>query len=317
MSRMRLLRAAQNGQVEGFCLVKNVAVRQNVKGVDYLDLTLADVDGECTAKLWDYNVHSHGAFANEDLIKVRAAINVYKDAEQLKIERIRHAMEEECNLADLLPGAPIDTEDAFSELMECVESFQSKGLRDITQTLLNENREKLLRYPAAVKLHHATIGGLLHHTLCVVRLAQRFAELYPKLNRDLLLSGAMLHDIGKITEMDVGTLGLAGGYTAPGQLLGHIQIGANLVLKTAEKVGASAETGMLLAHLLLSHHGTAEFGSPKLPMVPEADILSLCDLADARMYEFFAALDGVSPGGFSEKQWALDNRQIYQAKKMD
>ncbi|MCL2671587.1 MAG: HD domain-containing protein [Clostridiales bacterium] len=317
MGRMRLLRGVASGQVEGFCLIKSVAIRQNVKGVDYLDLVLMDVDGECIAKLWDYNVHSQGAFAAEDLVKVRATINIYKDAEQLKIERIRHAMEEECNLSDLLPGAPLNMEDAFDELLELAEGFGNKGLREITRTLLTENRERFKRYPAAVKLHHATIGGLLHHTLAVTHLAQSFADLYPQLNRELLLAGAMLHDIGKLTEMDVGSLGLAGGYTAQGQLLGHIQIGANLVLQTAERVSASGETAMLLAHLLLSHHGTAEFGSPKLPMVPEADILALCDLADARMYEFFSALDGVSPGGFSEKQWALDNRQIYQARNLD
>ena len=317
MGRMKLLSEQQGGQVEGFCLVKSVAVRQNIKGVDYLDLTLADIGGDCVAKLWDYNAGSHGVFAAEDLVKIRASINVYKDAEQLKIERIRHALSDEVDISEILPGAPIDAVEVFDELSELAEGFKTKGLRDITLTLLRENREKLLRFPAAVKLHHATIGGLLQHTLAVTRLGVKFAELYPRLDRDLLLAGCMLHDIGKLTEMDVGGLGLAGGYTAQGLLIGHIQIGANLVLTTAEKVGASKEAAMLLAHLILSHHGTAEFGSPKLPMIPEAEVLSLCDLADARLFEFFSALDGVSRGGFSEKQWALENRQLYQARSLN
>ena len=151
----------------------------------------------------------------------------------------------------------------------------------------------------------------MHHTLSVVRLAQKVAELYPWLNGELLLTGAILHDIGKLAELETGSLGLAGAYTAEGQLLGHISIGMSMIAQAAEVTMIPREKAMLVEHMILAHHGNPEYGSPKLPMIPEAEALSVCDLLDSRLFEMHAALDSVAPGGFSERLWALDNRQIY------
>ncbi len=311
MGKMRLT-AEIGGTTEGFCLVKSVSARTDVKGSEYLDFVLADSEGECVAKLWNYSRAYHGVFEPDDIIKVRGSVQIWKDNEQFKIDRIRLATpEDDVDMSMLVPCAPVDPVAAYDELYEIAQNFQNEDLRRLVQYLLRENRDALLLFPAGVKLHHATRGGLLHHTLSVVHLAQSILKLYPWLNGDLLLAGATLHDIGKLVELDTGSLGLAGAYTPAGQLLGHISIGMSMVAQAAEVTMVPASTAMLVEHMLLSHHGNPDYGSPRMPMIPEAEVLSVCDLLDSRMYEMRTALDGVAPGGFSERLWALDNRQLY------
>ena len=311
MGKMRLT-AEIGGTTEGYCLVKSVSARTDVKGSEYLDFVLADSEGECVAKLWNYSRAYHGVFEPDDIIKVRGSVQIWKDTEQFKIDRIRHINDEDdVDMSMLVPCAPIDPIAAYDELYQIAQNFKDDDLRRLVQYLLRENRESLLLFPAGVKLHHATRGGLLHHTLSVVHLAQSIVTLYPWLNADLLLAGATLHDIGKLVELDTGSLGLAGAYTPAGQLLGHISIGMSMVAQAAEVTMVPASTAMLVEHMLLSHHGNPEYGSPRLPMIPEAEVLSVCDLLDSRMYEMRTALDGVASGGFSERLWALDNRQLY------
>ena len=311
MGKMRLIKDAF-GTTEGFCLVKSAAVRTDVKGTEYLDMVLADSEGECVAKLWNYSRITHGSYDVNDIIKVRGTVQVWKDTEQFKIDRIRKATpDDRVDMSAIIPCAPFDPQDMYDELYNTATAFKDEDLKRIVQYLLRENREQLLLFPAGVKLHHATRGGLLHHTCSVLHLAQHIAGLYPSLHRDLLFAGAILHDIGKIKELDANVLGIAGAYTNEGQLLGHINVGMAMIAAAAEITMISPKTAMLLEHMILSHHGKPEFGSPRLPMFPEAEVLSICDLLDSKMYEMDAALDGVSTDGFSERLWALDNRQLY------
>jgi 3'-5' exoribonuclease len=312
MSRMRLLNESNAQTFEGFCLVKSVSVKTNVKGTEYLDFIMADCEGECAAKLWDYSKELHGSYEPGDVVKVRGSVNIWKDTEQLKLDKIRHvSAEDEVDMSKLLPCSPFDPEWLYDELFSLAESFHDDDLRRLVQYMLRENKEKLLYYPAAVKLHHATRGGFLHHTWTLTKLAKAIIEIYPALDSDLVYAGAILHDIGKLRELDAGDLGIASGYTARGMLVGHISIGLSEVAAACELLGVSPDTAMLVEHMLLAHHGQAEFGSPKLPMFPEAEVLAEIDLLDSKMYEMFDALSGVSVGAFSERQWALDNRQIY------
>jgi len=313
MSRMRLLNESNGQTFEGFCIIKSVAVKTNVKGSEYLDLVLADCEGECVAKLWDYNKEQQGVYAADDVIKIRGSINVWKDTEQIKIDKIRLSTPDDgVDMSLLLPCAPFDPQWLFDQLFAIAEGFSDDDLRRLVQYFLREKKEKLLFFPAAVKLHHATRGGLLHHTWTITQLVKAVVGIYPALDPDLIYAGAILHDIGKLEELDTGELGIAGGYTARGQLVGHISIGISEVSAACEMLGVPQETAMLVEHMLLAHHGQAEFGSPKLPMFPEAEVLAELDLLDSKMYEMFDALEGVSVGAFSERQWALDNRQIYQ-----
>lgn len=316
MSRMRMLNTLPAGQLnfEGFCLVRSCQVRTNVKGTPYLDLVLADCEGEAVAKLWDYSPEM-GAYESEDIVKVRGVITVWKDTEQLKIDRIRHATEDDgYDLSLLLPCAPFDPAWLYDELYALAGGFENEDLRMLVQYLLREHREALLRFPAALKLHHATRGGLLHHSWTIVQLARGVCDTYPLLDRELVYAGAILHDIGKLAELETGKLGIASAYTAPGQLLGHISIGVSMISEAGQLLGVSDETVLLLEHMLLSHHDKPEFGSPKPPMFPEAEVLSELDLLDSRLYAMFSALDGVQPGAFSERIWSLDNRMLYRRK---
>lgn len=321
MGRMKLLEKVYNAsanQVEGLCIIKSVALKSNVKGAQYLDLVLADAGGECAAKLWDYAVEQHGTHEADTVVKVRATINICKDEEQLKVDRIRDLKPDELaavDMGELVPCAPMRGEEMYDKLYDCAAAFKDDDLRALTQYLLRENKEDLLRYPAALKLHHAIRGGLLYHTLTMVEVAKRlcavYREMYPSLSSELVYAGVILHDIAKTRELVVGNLGLATSYSPEGQLLGHINIGAAMVERAAAELMTRPETTMLVQHMLLSHHGVPEFGSPRPPMFPEAELVSQIDLIDSRMYEMFDALTGIADKGFTERQWALDNRQLY------
>lgn len=311
MSRMNLL-TGPGPQVEGFCLVKSASLRMDSKGSAYMDMVLADAGGECVAKIWNY-LSSMGSFEPEDVVKVRGTLTVWKDNEQLRIERIRQATEADAvDMAQIVPCSPQDPRQAFDALWQETESFADGDLRRLVQYLMKEYQPQMLYFPAAVKLHHATRGGFLEHTLHLVRLGKAVARLYPQLDGDLITAGAILHDLGKLKELATGKLGIATAYTPEGQLLGHINIGMAEVRAAAELLQIPEQTSLLLQHMLLAHHGQPEFGSPKPPMFPEAEVLSTVDRLDAQLFEMFAALEGVQPGGFSERQWALDNRQLYQ-----
>ena len=311
MSRMSILNAPGQ-QTEGFCMVKSAALRTDSKGGAYMDMVLADAGGECVAKIWNYGP-SMGMFEPEDIVKVRGTVTIWKDSEQLKIERIRQATEaDQVDMSKIVPCSPQDPDAAYEILWRETEAFKDQDLKRLVQYLMKEHKREMLYYPAAVKLHHATRGGFLEHTLNIVSLGKAVAARYDHLDGELIVAGAILHDIGKLTELDTGKLGVASAYTAEGQLLGHINIGMAEVRSAAELLQVPEETAILLEHMLLSHHGQPEFGSPKLPMFPEAEVLSTLDRLDAQLFEMFTALDGVLKGGFSERQWALDNRQLYQ-----
>lgn len=315
MGRMLLLDKLINkaaNQVEGFCLVKSCATKNNVKGAPYLDMLLIDAGGEINAKLWDYDASTHGIYVADDIVKVRATINIYKDAEQLKVERIRKAaLTDDVDMSDLVSCAPINPEAVFDEILSAVEGFESEELKMLVRYIYNEHRERLLMAPAALKLHHAQRSGLLYHTVTMLRLAKCVCDIYPMLNRDLVYTGIMLHDVAKVDELKIGESGLATAYSPAGQLLGHITMGVDLVGKACEILGTDEETTMLVQHMLLAHHNQPDFGSPRPPMFPEAEVVAEIDMLDSRMFIMFDALSSVRPGEFSERQWALDNRQLY------
>lgn len=319
MGRMHLLSKIHNAttnQVEGYCIIKSVAQKSNVKGSNYLDFILADAGGECAAKLWDYAPEQHGTYEADTVIKVRATINLWKEEEQLKIDRIRNVKADEAvDMAELVPCAPYAPEEMYDALYQCAQGFQDEDLRMLTQYILRENRDALLRYPAALKLHHAMRGGLLYHTSTMLKAAKAvcaiYKPLYPALSEELVYAGIILHDIAKTQELTVGNIGLASAYSAKGQLLGHINMGVAMVERAAAELMTNEHTTMLLEHMLLAHHGVPEFGSPRPPMFPEAELVSQLDVLDSKLFEMFDALANVPEGGFSERQWALDNRQLY------
>ena len=185
-----------NGLVEGFCIVKNVDVKTSARGDSYLDMTLSDKDGEINAKLWRYSKEIHGEYTPNALVKVRGTISPYNGIDQLKIDKIRPSMESDnIDPSDFVKTALYDGEEMFNELYSLAQGFKDEDLSKIVSAILEDNRLKLLYWPAAFKLHHAVRGGLLLHTLSIVRLAQKVCSIYPFVDEELLISCSILHDI--------------------------------------------------------------------------------------------------------------------------
>ena len=295
---------------EGFLLVRSSDQRTGGNGAKYLDLNLADRTGEVNAKVWDGNVPPP---APGSVVKVRGGTLEYNGRLQLRVERIRAMTPaDEVDLNALTPCAPESPEAMLKELYDAVDAFQSQPLRDLTRELLRRFDEKLRYYPAAQRIHHAERGGLLHHTTGMLRTARAVVGVYPWLNADLLYAGVILHDLCKTEEMISDNLGVVRDYSREGLLLGHLVLGVTRIQEAANDLGISGEPVLLLEHMLLSHHGEAEYGCPRKPMFPEAEVLHWVDLLDARMNEMSSAIAKVKPGVFSDKIWSLD-RRLYHA----
>ncbi len=306
------------GTVEGFCLIKSIEIRTSSKGDNYLNMTLSDASGEINAKLWGYIPEQHGEYDANSLVKVRGVISVYAGSDQLRVDRIRPVMESDgVKLEDFVKTAEYDSGAMYDELHSIAEKFEDKDLSRLVTHILEENRTALLYWPAAFKLHHAFRGGLLLHTLSIVRLAEAVCNIYPFVDKELLLSGVILHDIAKTTEYEVADTGIASGYSVRGNLLGHLAEGAMVIRKAAEMLGIPSEKSMLLEHMVLSHHGEPEFGAAVRPMFIEAELLSHLDLIDAEVYEMREAYENVAANDFTGKLWMMDNRKLYNHGRKD
>lgn len=307
-----------NGLVDGFCLIKSLDKKTTTKGDAYLDITLADSEGEINAKLWRYTPEQHGDYAVNELVKIRGIISEYNGADQLKIEKIRHVVaEDNVNPADFVKTAAYSGEQMYTELLNIALSFKDEELKKIVTEILKDNKSAWLYWPAAFKLHHAVRSGLLLHTLTIVRLAEAVCNIYTFVDRELLISGAILHDIAKIAEYNVAETGIATGYTNEGNLLGHLTMGAITIADYAKRLNISDKTAMLLEHMLISHHGEPEFGAAVRPMFIEAELLSELDLMDSRVYEMREAVSDTKEDDFSGKVWAMDNRKLFNHSRKD
>lgn len=301
-----------NGTSDGFCMVRSAEKKVNVKGVPYLDLILCDKSGEINAKLWDYKENFQGQYATGDLIKVRGTVSQYNGTDQLRIDKIRHVSESDnVDISDFVPSAEYSGKMMLDEIYSVISGVNDEELKNLTYALVKENEEKMLFWPAAFKLHHAMRGGLLYHTLSIIRLAQAVSKIYPSVDCDLLFCGAILHDICKIDEFDISSAGIVTSYSVKGELLGHLVMGAMKVSQKAKELGISEDKAMLLEHMIVSHHGTPEFGAAVRPMFLEAEILSQLDTLDATIFEIAAASGAVDVGEFTQRQWALDNRKLF------
>ncbi len=302
-------------EIQDFFMVKTIALKIGSNKKQYLDLLLADSTGEVTAKKWDVvdaELTSLSEIKPGGLVKVKAQVTEWNGMKQLRILRIRRAVDQDgCVLSDYIKAAPEPTEEMLEFITEAARRMTDEELKALCLKLLTDNREKLLYYPAASKNHHAELGGLLYHVKRMLMLGERVCEVYTNLNRDLVITGVIIHDMEKLNEIDANEMGIASGYSFEGQLLGHLVQGVRSVDRLAEEIGMSREKAVMLEHMVISHHYEPEFGSPKKPLFPEAEILHYLDIIDARMYDMQEALAATEPGGFSDKVWTLDNRRLY------
>lgn len=307
-----------NGQSEGFAVVKQSEAKTTTKGAAYLDLKLSDKSGEISAKLWDYSPLTHGTFPVDSIVKVRGEISKYQGADQLRISKIRLVTESDnVEMDDLVQSADYSGEYMYGKIIEKVNAFSDEDLKKLVLHIYEERKDLLLSWPAAYKLHHALRGGLLMHTLSIVKLCEGVCEVYPFVNKDLLLAGAILHDIAKTTEYDVGASGLATGYTVEGNLIGHLVKGAMIIDQAAQELSLPREKAMLVEHMLISHHGEPEYGAAVRPMFLEAELLSELDLMDARVFQIVHATEKIEKNDFSARLWALNDRRMYKHEEKE
>lgn len=275
------LASRENQAVTGFFAAGSKQARTKKDGSRYLAIILCDRTGTIEARVW--NADDAGDFEPGDVVKVRGQVCRYNEKLQINIDRLRRAAPNEYDLGDFVPKTERNTDEMWSELQAYVASFTDPHLKALLEAFLadEEIAAALRNAPAAKGLHHAWIGGLLEHVLSLMGMCDLAVQHYPGVNRDLLLTGVVLHDIGKLRELSWGT---SFDYTLEGQLLGHITIGLGMIERKIDAIpGFPPAKRVLVEHLVLSHHGKYEFGSPKLPMTPEAILLHYLDDLDAKM----------------------------------
>lgn len=302
---MRYINELREGEmVADTYLCKTKQTLKTKAGKSYYSLLLQDKTGTLDAKVWELS-NGIETFEAMDYIHIDGQITSFQGALQLNVRRIRKSQEGEYDPADYMPSSRKDIKLMYQELLSLVQSIQNPYLSKLVSSFFVEDKEWIaafMKHSAAKSIHHSFIGGLLEHTLGVVKMCEYMAGSYPLINRDLLITAAMFHDIGKMNEISDFP---ENDYTDDGQLLGHIYIGSQLVMERMSQIpGFPRKLGNELIHCILSHHGELEYGSPKKPAIIEALALSFADNADAKLQTMTEILEGTEDKG----EWLGFNR---------
>ena len=301
----------QDGQtVASLFLVGAKEIRTSQRsGKSWLELALRDRTGSIPAKMWDNFDALAKTFEADDVVQIRGRVKLYNGQKEMTLEQIVPAAARDYDLSDFLAHTKFDVEKLFGELSAAVAAVKNPWIKQLLESVVNDRVivPKLKRAPAAMSMHHAFVGGLLEHTVGLIGLGRAVVAHYPELDADVLLAGIVLHDIGKIDELSYER---ATNYTTAGRLLGHITIGTLLVREKIKPiVGFPEPLAILIEHLILSHHGSYEFGSPSLPQTREAIALHFLDDMDSKMAAMRATLEGASGG----EEWTERNPALHRA----
>ncbi len=309
------LKVDEINRIEDYYLVKNADIRDGNQGKRHLYLTLADATGEVQAVKWSLNaeeVERYSRMKTGMIIRFAGRCKEFKGAKQIVIDNIGNLINpEKMERADYYKSAPEESEKMYDFIMDRISSMEDEELKELCLSFYEENRDRLMYYPAAMSNHHAEYGGLLYHVKRMMMMGERACEVYTNLNRDLLIAGVAIHDIEKLNEIDSDEFGVVPDYTLEGKMLGHLVMGVAAIHDRCEELGIDREKALMLEHMAISHHYEPEFGSPRKPLFPEAEMLHYLDMVDAKMFDMEDALANVEPGGFSEKVFTLDNRKLY------
>lgn len=281
------------------------------QGRTYLNLTLQDATGTMEAKKWDLAEGDETTFQAGNVVALSGAALDYRGHLQIKVYEAEPLSLDQIDVTRFVPSSPVPEKVLEDELRADIDALHDSDLKTLTKYLLNQHKSAYLTYPAAVRNHHNFASGLLYHSVCMARLAQKICDLYPNVNRDYVVAGALLHDLGKVIELSGP---VATRYTDEGKLLGHISIMAGEIRVAAKTLNITSETPVLLEHMILSHHTKPEFGSPIPPLTREAIVLAAIDDFDAKMNIVDKAEEGIMPGEWTDRVFALDNRSLYVPK---
>ena len=302
-------------EITEFFMAKTTVIKVGSNGKQYLDITLGDKTGEISGKKWDVSDAEYPmlkAIPEKSIVKVKGVVTEWQEQLQMRVQRIREVKpEDDQNICDFVKAAPEEPQEMYDYIYATAESMQDSDLKRLCVKVLTDNKEKIMYYPAAQKNHHAQLAGLLYHMKRMLMTGEGVCSVYKNLNRDLVCAGVILHDMEKLNEIESGTDGIATGYSFEGQMLGHIIQGVKKLDSLAIELDIPREKAIMLEHMILSHHYEPEFGSPKKPLFPEAEVLHYLDILDARMFDMEAALEATEPGSFSDRVWTLDNRKLY------
>ncbi len=300
----------EEGKVSLLCLITKCDKGKTAKDTPYLSLILEDASGVLDAKFWNLTEEMISKYHVGMVVEAQGDIILHRNALQMRVRKLVEQPDED--ISKYVRGAPIPREKMQEEINGYVESIQDEELRVIVSQVLEESENDFYTYPAATRNHHNYVGGLAYHTISMMRMAMAIEQLYDWLDHDLLVAGVLMHDIGKIEELSEPVLPE---YTTAGNLIGHISLMASRIDRIAWDLGLQdSESVLLLKHMVLSHHGRMEFGSPVLPMIPEAEVLASIDNLDAKLFMMKASMEVTDPGHFGPKVFALENRMIYRRK---
>lgn len=293
-------------------LVKDVKNGTTSKGSPYLSLTLQDKTGTIDGKFWDVKKNEQALIQAGKILKFSFEVLLYKDKLQLRMNHVEEISEDEYNLEDFVISSDHSEVERRSLTQSLIDSIQNDVYRKLVIGMLSYVGDKFFTFPAASKIHHGWKGGLSDHSLSMATLADELCKHYPQLDRDLLVSAALIHDVGKTAELS-GPVTTE--YTLEGKLEGHISLANAWLSEVSEKLGVQErEETVLMHHMILSHHGKMEYGSPVAPMIIEAEALYLIDNMDARLTSLKMALDAIKPGTWTSRMFQFENRQFYKHK---
>ena len=282
------------------------------KGLSYLNITFQDKTGSIEAKKWDASESDLKLLAPGSVVMVDGIVNLYKGQPQLKVVGVGKIDPADVEMSNFARVSPIPLSELKARLDNYLNSFKDKDVEKITKAVINHFYDRYVTFPGAVKVHHEFGSGIIHHSLFMADVADAIAKIYTQVDRDILVAGALLHDIGKTIEYENP---IAPVQTAEGKLCGHIAIGYAEFKRIVDELDIKSEVPLLLEHMILAHHGSLEFGSPVMPATREALLLSEIDMLDSRQMILDKALDAVNEGEFTPRLWMMDDTSFYKPKK--
>ncbi len=298
-------------------LVKSKEMRSKKTGGQFLLITFGDKTGDIAGQWWDNFEDAVETFDKDDIVFVRGLVNLYRNHLQISVHRLRPCQENEIDLSHYFPTTRFDVDQMFDELMGIIRQYRNPYLRQLLENIFSDQEtvRKFKRAPAAKTMHHPYLGGLLEHTLSLVRLCRKVGDHYDGIDVDLLLTGAVLHDFGKIDELSYDR---AFGYTNDGQMIGHLVMETMMVADQIKTVpGFPEDLRRHLLHMLLAHHGKLEFGSPKLPSTPEALMLAYLDDLDSKVEAMQRLIAEPSSNGEWTRISPMFERPIYRNRTLE
>lgn len=309
MRKIADLVTSNNEEIELILKLSNIVIKKTTSGDDYASMIGFDGNDKIEAKIWTYNEEIKRELVSGEVYKVLARTKQYQNRTQLNILSIEKVSSEEYDLSMFYERAKLTSEDLAKQINGYFMKIDNKILKSVVSVLLKKYFNEFFEYPAAVSMHHNYYSGLAYHTYSMLKLSDAYLELYPYLNKDLVYSGIILHDLGKIIELS-GPKGTE--YTKKGNLLGHISLGANEVYKTSCDLGLEdTEEVVNLIHIVLSHHGQLEYGSPKEPLTAEATLIHFLDYNDSRLATLENEVNKTQKGEYTQPIPAFDRKSFY------